>query len=303
MEQYLGQFEVYLLTEKRAARNTVLAYLQDLRQFANYLAKRALVFEQLELTQLKAYLLYLRKNQALAARSLARKISALKVFYNFLGREYQLDNLAAHLSLPKLERRLPQFLTETEIEQLLTQAQLDQSDTGQRNQVMLSLLYITGMRISELVNLQLSALDFESGLIKVLGKGDKERLVPVPKAFLAHIAQTYLNGPHANLQGKLGQAQPSPYLFPVLYGAQLRPITRQAFWQILKQLAQQTGIKTALSPHKLRHSLATHLLRKGANLRVLQLLLGHENLATVQIYTHVDTDYLRQIYDRRHPRS
>lgn len=303
MEQYLAQFEIYLLTEKRAAQNTVQAYLQDMRQFAGYLAKRSLVFEQLELTQLKAYLLYLRKNQALAARSLARKISALKVFYGYLGREHQFDNLAASLSLPKLERRLPQFLSEAEIEQLLAQAQKDGSDLGQRNLMMLSLLYITGMRISELVNLKVSALNFEAGLIKVQGKGDKERLVPVPPAFLAQLAQNYLNGPYRNLQGKLGQTQPSEYLFPVQYGAQLRPITRQAFWQILKQLAKQAGLKADLSPHKLRHSLATHLLRKGANLRVLQLLLGHENLATVQIYTHVDTDYLRQIYDRRHPRS
>ncbi len=302
MEQYIGQFEIYLLTEKRAARNTVSAYMQDLRQFEQYLSKRELSFDILDLVQLKAYLTYLRKNKSLSARSMSRKISALKVFYNFLAREHDHLNLAQSLSLPKLEKRLPKFLTELEIEQLLTCANQDKTDLGVRNRTMISLLYVTGMRVSELTNLKISDIRFDTGFITVSGKGGKERLVPVPKEFLLELEQNYLKTAHANLLGK-SNLNSSACLFPVLYGAKIRPITRQAFWQILKNLAKQANIKSELSPHKLRHSLATHLLRKGANLRLLQMLLGHENLSTVQIYTHVDVDYLRSIYDKRHPRS
>lgn len=302
MEQYIGQFEIYLLTEKRSARNTVSAYMQDLRQFESYLSKRELIFNNLDLVQLKAYLTYLRKNKALSARSMSRKISALKVFYNFLAREHDHLNLAQSLNLPKLEKRLPKFLTELEVEQLLTCANQDKTDLGVRNRTMISLLYVTGMRVSELTNLKISDIRFDTGFITVSGKGGKERLVPVPKEFLLELEQNYLKTAHANLSGK-SNLNSSACLFPVLYGAKIRPITRQAFWQILKNLAKQANIQSELSPHKLRHSLATHLLRKGANLRLLQMLLGHENLSTVQIYTHVDVDYLRSIYDKRHPRS
>jgi integrase/recombinase XerD len=167
---------------------------------------------------------------------------------------------------------------------------------------MLYLLYVTGMRISELTNLTVSDIQFDTGFISVRGKGGKGRLVPIPEAIVLDI-KSYLNEIHPKLLGKKSEFRSSDYLFPVLYAGKLKHITRQAFWAILKKMAILACVKKSLSPHKLRHSLATHLLRKGANLRSLQLLLGHENLSTVQIYTHIDTSYLRQVYDKYHPRS
>ncbi len=310
MQHKIGHFEVFLLTEKRSSDNTISSYIRDLKQFSDYLNKRELKLEKLDLAHLKSYLAYLRKTKKMSARTQARKISTLKVFYNFLVREYNFENLAQNLNFPKLEKRLPKFLSEKEVEELLKTASEDKTDLGIRNKIMLYWLYITGMRISELVNLKISDIRFDTGFVTVYGKGGKERLVPVPEESIKELKDEYLSSVHTRLQGlsdikdnKNNIYIGSEYLFPVNYASKIKPITRQAFWYILKNLAKKAGITSALSPHKLRHSLATHLLKKGANLRLLQMLLGHENLATVQIYTHVDIEYLRNIYDKKHPRS
>jgi integrase/recombinase XerD len=297
------QFEAYLLAQKRVAKNTLLSYMQDINQLMNFLnSKNISDLNLVKIKDLKLFLQFLKEKQNSSARSMARKISSIKIFFKFLQQNYNIQNIATELTFPKLEKKLPNYLSEEEIEKLLEQAQKDQTDLGIRNKLMLFLLYVTGMRISELCNLSISNIQFDSGFISVNGKGGKGRLVPIPQTLIKEM-QEYLNKIHPKLIGRKSSFQSNDYLFPVLYSGKIKNISRQAFWIILKRIAVCAGINKSISPHKLRHSLATHLLRKGANLRSLQLLLGHENLSTVQIYTHVDTGYLRKIYDKYHPRS
>ena len=202
-----------------------------------------------------------------------------------------MPDLGQQLTFPKIEKRLPNYLSEQEIEILLQMADRDTSTLGKRNKVMLYLLYVTGLRITELTTLKTSAIQWDTGFLHVEGKGGKQRMIPLPQP----MRSLELLKEYADKQ--------RDYLFPIRYAGTIRPITRQAFWGILKQLWKKTGIAKSISPHQLRHSLATHLLKRGADLRSLQLLLGHENLSTVQIYTHVETSHLRTIYNKKHPRS
>ncbi|BDC34532.1 tyrosine recombinase XerD [Candidatus Dependentiae bacterium Noda2021] len=291
-------FEHFLLAQKRVSKNTHSAYLSDLSQFKHYLSDQKITILTLDSLCVKNYLAYLVHSMNLSASSRARKISCLKAFFSFLHTHYNIPNLGQDLLLPKLEKRLPHYLTEEEIDELLRVADLDSSAIGIRNKVMLYLLYVTGMRISELTNLTTSAYHPETGFIRVEGKGSKTREVPVP-----HTLLDMLNNYVQVVRPTLCHENRSEYLFPILYAGTVRPITRQAFWIILKNLWRKTGNKKNISPHQLRHSLATHLLKRGADLRSLQLILGHENVSTVQIYTHVETTQLRKIYDKKHPRS
>jgi len=245
---------------------------------------------------------FLKNTGGVSARSLSRKISTLKAFFKFLHERHGLHNCAVELSFPKLEKRLPVYLTETEMKKIFDGAQRDQSDQGKRNYVMLTLLYATGMRVTELTQLTLGDIQFDSGLLTISGKGGKERLVPLPIPIM-NVMKEYLNDVHPKLITRKGAPKIDDFLFPVCYGHTIRPISRQAFWGILKRLADPLIDKKHISPHKLRHSLATHMLQKGVDLRSLQLLLGHENLSTVEIYTHVELGYARKIYDKKHPRS
>jgi integrase/recombinase XerD len=328
MESYISRFEVYLLTEKRLSRNTLTAYIKDISQLAQYLQSREIELTAATNKDIKFFLQHLKVKIKINARSMARKISSLKVFFTFLNKFCGLDNLASNLTFPKLEKRLPSYLAESEIEELLEFSKKDKTDHGIRNKIMLYMLYVTGMRITELVTLTVSNLQFDTGFISITGKGGKGRLIPVPLPVMADLKE-YLNGVHLRLlsrthstslslhsqasrkatPGMAGRSggnityKSNDFLFPVIYAQKIKHISRQSFWIILKTMAKKCGIQRAISPHQLRHSLATHLLKKGANLRSLQLLLGHENLSTVQIYTHVDTQYLRKVYDKFHPRS
>lgn len=294
------QFESYLLTEKRVCANTFSAYQQDIAQFVHFLESRQQkTLEQVAIADVKEYLRYLKETLVLSARSITRKISALKVLFTYAHERHGLPNLAEDLTFPKLEKKLPEYLSEQEIETVLAAADADTSLHAQRNKMLLYLLYVSGMRISELTNLTISALHFDTGFIHVQGKGGKGRMIPLPVPILsllkAHVEKTQL--------AATAHHQKNDYLFPILYAGTIRPITRQACWNIVTQLCKKAGIERKISPHKLRHSLATHMLKQGADLRSLQMLLGHENLATVQVYTHVETSYLRSIYDKKHPRS
>ncbi len=300
-QDYATKFESYLLTEKRVAKNTFDAYRRDLEQFFTFLTEKKLLIKKVALKDLKSYLGYLNK-EGIGARSAARKISTLKAFYLYLSEHYELKNIAIELTTPRLDKKLPKHLKEKEVENLLAAAKDDDSNNGVRNCTMLYLLYVTGMRISELVNLTVSSIDFSSGFVTVPGKGGKERMVPLPH-HMSELIKSYLKTIYPNLLTKKNTTLKTDYLFPTFYGGKLKPMSRQMFWIYLKSVAEQAGISTELSPHKLRHSLATHLLKKGANLRSLQMLLGHEQLTTVQIYTHVETEHLRKIYDKKHPRS
>ena len=300
VNEAINAFEIYLLSERRVARNTVSSYLSDLNQLADYLAKKKVInIETIDTPFLRGYLKFLRNKLHAGPNSMSRKISTLKSFFKFLSLKFDLTNMALLLVFPKLQKRLPRFLTEAEIEKLLDYAAKDLTALGIRNRVMLTLLYVTGMRISELCELRLQSINFDDGLVSVHGKGDKERMVPVLPELLDLIKHTYLKTIYPNLVGQYA----TNFLFPSLYNGRMQNISRQTFWLVLKQMAAGAGINSKLSPHLLRHSLATHLLKKGANLRLLQILLGHARLTTVQIYTHIDMDYLRGIYDTKHHRS
>ena len=284
------KFEAYLLTEKRVSVNTFTAYKRDIAQFICFLGKENIIIEQIKKNDLKKFLAYLY-DLKLSARSVARKISSLKIFFTYLHQQFGWKNIGQELYTPKIEQKLPQYLTENEIKLLLTAAEQDQTAIGIRNKVMLYLLYVSGMRISELIMLTTADMHFDTGFISVCGKGGKQRMIPIPQLVLVMI------------KNYLGTHPITDYLFPVKYGKKIKPISRQAFWVVLKKLCKRSGIDKSIFPHQLRHSLATHLLKKGADLRSLQLLLGHENISTVQIYTHIETSHLREIYDKKHPRS
>lgn len=286
----ITKFEAYLLTERRVAKNTFSAYKQDLAQFVSFLAQHKITIEQATVDDVKRYLSYLKTN-AIGARSMARKISALKLFFAYAHEHAGFVDITHDMQGPKLEKKLPSFLSEQEIAQLLQVADADTSEQGVRNKVMLYLLYVSGMRISELTNLRVSDIHADTGFIMIRGKGGKERMVPVPQDMIELL--------HNYMQTIRG----SDYLFAVRYGGKIKPISRQACWHVLNGLWKKTGISRTISPHMLRHSLATHMLKNGADLRSLQLLLGHENISTVQIYTHVETTHLRTVYDIKHPRS
>jgi integrase/recombinase XerD len=299
---YCAQFETYLLTEKRFSQNTFLSYRRDLLQFGAFLKNKRVLIPACTKDHLRAYLKYL-KDQGLTAKSIARKISTLKHFFSFLHERYHIDNSARSLVFPKLEKTLPRYLSEQEVQQLLAAANRDTSDKGFRNKVMLYLLYATGMRVSELVSLTLDKIVFDTGFVHIMGKGKKERAVPLPKnilELLSHYTQVIYPRLLPPSYHKEGMTQ---YLFATVQKGELKPISRQLFWLSLKKILKCAAIFKDVSPHSLRHSLATHLLKNGADIRSLQMLLGHESLATVQIYTHLGNQDIRRIYDKKHPRA
>ena len=300
---YLAHFESFLLTEKRVSNNTFLAYKKDIDQLVDFLKKEKTNLKNCTNIHLKK-LLRVFKNQGLKAKTLSRKISSIKLFFSFLNKRFKVDNKAESLVFPKLEKTLPSYLTEEEIKRLLDVANEDNSEKGIRNKVMLYLLYASGMRVSELINVKIDQIEFDTGFIKMEGKGNKERMVPLPKNVL-DLLNFYIDFIRKNIIKKSKNELNSNknYLFINIYSGELKPITRQALWGILKRILLQAGINKNISPHSLRHSLATHLLKNGANIRSLQLLLGHEQISTVQVYTHLENSQIRKVYDKKHPRA
>jgi integrase/recombinase XerD len=307
-DSILVAFETFLLTEKRVSDNTFEAYKADIEQFIEFLNGAKTTLVEFNKRHLSSYLKWL-KNQGIGARSSARKISSLKMLSSFMHDRFNLENRTESMLSPILEKRLPTFLTEEELARLLEAADADLTFKGIRNKVMLYLMYGTGLRISELVNVRLDDINFETGFIMVMGKGSKERSIPLPKTVLSLLSfyATHIYPklyPENTLAAKSGGARSNAgHLFVSRYKDGLAPLSRQSFWMILKKLLVIANISKEISPHSLRHSLATHLLKKGADLRSLQLLLGHEQLTTVQIYTHLENSELRKVYDKKHPRS
>lgn len=300
---YIAHFESFLLTEKRVANNTFLAYKKDIDQLLEFLKQEKKTLKTCTLVNLKK-LLRTFKNQGLKAKTLSRKISSMKLFFSFLNERFKIPNKAESLIFPKLDQTLPNYLSEKEIHKLFEVANEDNSEKGVRNKVMLYLLYASGMRVSELINIRIDQIEFDTGFIKLEGKGNKERMVPLPSNVL-DLLNFYIDHIRKNVIKK-NQAAITPnknYLFIVVYKKQLKSLTRQALWGILKRILIAANINKNISPHSLRHSLATHLLKNGANIRSLQLLLGHEQISTVQIYTHLENSQIRQIYDKKHPRA
>jgi integrase/recombinase XerD len=298
--KFFTHFEMFLLTEKRVSQNTFSAYRRDINQFLQFLSTEKQTLKQCCKSHLKKFLRTL-KSQGITAKTLARKISSLKLFFSFLEDRFDVENKAASLVSPKIEKKLPVYLTEEEMKLLFDAAGKDNSYRGVRNKVMLSLLYATGMRVSELVSMKLDQIHFDTAFVTIIGKGNKERMAPVTQNAL-DLLRFYIDTVHRKLLPG-NEKSKIIFLFPVSYQDKIKPISRQQFWSILKKIISKAGITKNISPHSLRHSLATHLLKKGANIRLLQVLLGHEQLTTVQIYTHLEKSHLRKVYDKKHPRA
>jgi integrase/recombinase XerD len=290
----LDRFCDSLWLEDGLSRNTLDAYRRDLTHLALWLARHRLALREAGKAQLQGYLAHLYAARA-NARTSSRRLSAFKRFYRFLVREgLATADPTLEIESPKLPRSLPKSLAEEEVEALLD-APSDQTPLGLRDRAMLETLYATGLRVSELVGLKTVQVSLDMGAVRVMGKGSKERLVPLGdeavdriRGYLGEARRTLLSGKTSEL------------LFVTARGSAM---TRQTFWHLIKRHAAAAGIRQTLSPHTLRHAFATHLINHGADLRVVQLLLGHADISTTQIYTHVARERLKQLHAKHHPRG
>lgn len=291
VDRYLN----YLLVEKGLAEKTLSAYGADLARHLNYLKTEGIEApDGVDTAVLLRYLIALR-DQGLGARSRARHMVALRGFYRFLVREKVLAaDPSRTIDLPKTGLKLPDVLSRDEVRRLLDLEEKP-SPAARRNAAMVELLYAAGLRVSELVTLKVQDVNLEAGFVRVIGKGDKQRVVPIGEHARRRIAEYLAAGRPALLKNLA-----SPYLFVARAG---RPLSRQGVWKILRQRAAAAGVVTPLSPHSLRHSFASHLLEGGADLRAVQVMLGHVDIATTQIYTHVARDRLKLIHRKYHPRG
>jgi len=284
-----------LWLERGLSQNTLAAYQSDLRAFAQWLSEeRGRALLEAERADLLDYLTRLAQ-QGRNPRSSARLLSCLRQFYQYLRRRGLIEaDPSARVEAPKLGRPLPKSLSEAEVEALLNAPDTEDA-RGHRDRTMLEVLYASGLRVSELVNLTPGQVNLTQGVLRILGKGGKERLVPLGEDACDWL-RDYTRGPRLDILG----GRVSDFLFPT---RRSDCMTRQAFWQLIKRYAIQAGIRKPLSPHTLRHAFATHLLNHGADLRVVQMLLGHSDLSTTQIYTHVARERLKQLHARHHPRG
>jgi integrase/recombinase XerD len=278
------------------ARNTLESYRRDVRGFAAWLEGahgRSLV--EAQAADLQRHLAWQVEEKRSSPRSTGRLVSALRRFYQFAVREgLRADDPAAFLDRPRLPRSLPKSLSEAEVEALLAAPEVETA-AGLRDRAMLETLYASGLRVSELVGLKPVQVSLDMGVVRVLGKGSKERLTPLGEEAVAWI-QRYV----ASARPELLAGRKSDALFVTARGG---PMTRQAFWALVKRHARKAGIARAISPHTLRHAFATHLINHGADLRVVQLLLGHADISTTQIYTHVARERLKALHAKHHPRG
>lgn len=292
-EEVLQVFLDFLSVEKGLSSNTVFSYSRDIQKLYQFFQKEKLSWLKAGEEDLVRFIHH-QSRAGLSPRSMARVISSMKSFYRFLVLDGIFKkNPAVNLSSPKTWLALPKFLTVKQVETLLKQPD-EESVHGIRDKAMLELLYATGLRASELITLKTNDLNLEDGFLLCLGKGGKERLVPVGGSAVKAIRQ-YLDDARPKLLKR-----PSEFLFVTQRGG---AFTRQGFWKLLKGYAQKAGLDSKISPHILRHSFATHLLERGADLRSVQLMLGHSQITTTQVYTHVSRKRLRRAYDKFHPRA
>lgn len=291
----IEKFADAMWMERGLLANSLAAYQSDLRLLSGWLSSthgRGLLQARRE--DLLGYLAHLAQ-QGHKARSSARVLSSLRQFYQHALRQGAIpDDPTARIDAPRLGRPLPKSLTEAEVEALLTAPEVSDPQ-GYRDRTMLEVLYATGLRVSELVDLRPDQVSLTQGLVRVVGKGGRERLVPLGEEALTWI-QGFFRGPRQIILGE----RPCAHLFPTRRGSGM---TRQAFWYLIKRHALNAGIHKTLSPHTLRHAFATHLVNHGADLRVVQMLLGHSSLSTTQIYTHVARERLKQLHAAHHPRA
>jgi integrase/recombinase XerD len=296
---YIPQFQSYLCLEKSLSPKTVEAYLRDVKKFAHFLSTKSdKVDEQLLKTaSLKDFQDYLQQlfKEDTKTTSQARVVSSLKAFYRFLQYEKVIEqNPTELLEAPKIGRMLPEVLSVAEIEAIIAAIDLSKPE-GHRNKAIIEVLYGCGLRVSELINLKLSQLFFRDNFIRIIGKGDKERLVPIGETAQKAVMH-YIDGGRSKLKIKKGMEDT---LFLNRRGSKL---TREMIFIMVKETAQQGGIQKSIGPHTFRHSFATHLIEGGADLRAVQEMLGHVSITTTEIYTHLDTDYIRSAIAQFHPR-
>jgi integrase/recombinase XerD len=299
IESLIRAFLNHSQVEKGLSENTIAAYARDLAKFAAFAEKGGLPLESLNRNHLVDFLESLYR-QNLDSRTVARALASLRNLFRFaLTEEVISIDPTLNLESPKYRKSLPSFLRVDEVDRLLAQPD-EKTAHGVRDRALIELLYSTGLRVSELTGLRVSDLDARMGCLRCVGKGDKERLVPVGRQALAAV-QRYLDESRPDLsRRRRGNAQAEAFLFLNRFGGKISRIT---VWRILCQYGRRAGIRTHLSPHKLRHSFATHLLERGADLRSVQMMLGHADISTTQIYTHVLEERLKQVYKAHHPRA
>ncbi|MDE2263573.1 MAG: site-specific tyrosine recombinase XerD [Gammaproteobacteria bacterium] len=280
--------------ERGLSVNTLAAYRADLTALARWLAARKVAIDRTSRADLQDFIAW-RVGEGARPRSTARQLSSFRRFFRYLIREGGIpEDPTAQIAMPKIGRSLPKSLTEEEVEALLG-APVVSDPLGSRDRTMLEVLYATGLRVSELVNLRHGQVNLNQGVIRILGKGNRERLIPLGEEAVQWLTD-FEHGP----RGEILLERQTDFLFPTRRGDRM---TRQAFWHIIKRYARKAGISKELSPHTLRHAFATHLLNHGADLRVVQMLLGHSDLSTTQIYTHVARERMKELHSQHHPRG
>ena len=280
--------------ERGLSANTLAAYRADLTALSRWLTERRVPILGTSRQDVQDFIAW-RVQAGARPRSTARQLSSFRRFFRYLMRESLIrEDPTAQIAMPKIGRSLPKSLTEEEVEALLA-APVVRDPLGNRDRTMLEVLYATGLRVSELVNLRYEQINLNQGVIRVLGKGNRERLIPLGDEAVRWLTE-FVHG----ARDEILLERQTDYLFPTRRGDRM---TRQAFWHIIKRYARKSGIAKGLSPHTLRHAFATHLLNHGADLRVVQILLGHSDLSTTQIYTHVASERMKDLHSRHHPRS
>ena len=298
MPALIASFMNYIKVEKGLAANTLSAYDHDLRKFQAFAEKRHLTLEALGRDHVVDFLGDLYR-AGLDSRTVARHLVSVRNLFRFAMAEGVLSvDPTLNLESPKVRRSLPVYLRMEDVDRLLNQPDAA-TPQGLRDRAILEVLYSTGLRVSELIHLKVSDLEMRMGCLRCIGKGDKERLVPVGRKALAAV-QTYLAKARPHFLRGRGEGKTSPWLFVNRFG---NGLTRITVWRLLSAYGRRAGIRARLSPHKLRHSFATHLLERGADLRSVQLMLGHADISTTQIYTHVMEERLKQVYKAHHPRA
>lgn len=295
MKYIIKDFELYLKKEKGSSPNTVSSYVHDIEQYAHFLEKNHDIKKPdlIEKKHVEAFMRSIKRD--MTTKSMARKLTAIRSFHHFLLIEKEVDlDVTKAIQSPKIEKHLPQVLSVDEV-----MAILEVVDTtkplGLRNQALLELIYGSGLRVSELLDIEMSDIHLNQGYVLVKGKGEKERMVPISDPSVVALRNYIIKGRDQLLHG-----QKTTFLFLNQQGERL---SRQGFFKLLKKLASEAGVKTECSPHTLRHSFATHLLENGMDLRTLQSLLGHEDISTTQIYTHISQKRIKEIYQQAHPRA
>lgn len=297
MDLQLKDFIHYLLVEKGLSKNTLVSYERDLKSYIHYIQSSENInsLQEVQRIQIVHFLGFLR-DQGKSSKTIARHVASIRSFHQFLLREKVVDHdPSVHIDRPKLERSLPKVLSLKEVERLLDSPKAN-DHYGVRDKAMLELLYATGIRVSELIGLNIEDAHLTMGFVRCIGKGNKERIIPLGKT-ASDAIQKYLDEARPLFVSKKYMDKA---LFLNHHGKRL---TRQGFWKILKRLTTEAGIQKELTPHTLRHSFATHLLENGADLRAVQEMLGHADISTTQIYTHVTKTRLKDVYSQFHPRA